>query len=84
MFSKITKDILNKTDDEDLINRSKSIKLGYNNNNFFKNDDQNIKAILKKNQIKSECINTNINNQSGENQYFYQNGYYDMRCCIIF
>ena len=76
MFEKVTKDILNKINDEDLINRSRSIKLGYNNMNLFKSDEKSVSTLIK--QRKSN--NTKISNHSGDNQ----SNYLDMKCCDIF
>ena len=41
LFENITSDIIYKMNDEDLINRTRSIKLGYNNIALFKNDEKN-------------------------------------------
>lgn len=39
LFENITRDIIHKMNDEDLINRSRSIKLGYNNGSMYKADE---------------------------------------------
>lgn len=76
MFEKVTKDILMKIDDEDLLNRSKSIKLGYNNFSLFKNDENNVRAVLK--QRKSDGKESNLT--GGQFNNYYEN----MKCCNIF
>ena len=43
LFESITRDIIHKMNDEDLTNRSRSIKLGYNNNALYKADEEFVK-----------------------------------------
>lgn len=40
LFEDITRDIIHKMNDEDLINRSRSIKLGYNNSALYNADEE--------------------------------------------
>ncbi len=43
LFEDITRDIIYKMNDEDLISRSRSIKLGYENSAMFKADEEFVK-----------------------------------------
>jgi len=58
LFENITRDIIYKMNDEDLINRSRSIKLGYNNISMFKNED-NFDLNYYNNENKSLLTNRN-------------------------
>lgn len=76
LFENITSDIIYKMNDEDLINRTRSIKLGYNNIALFKNDDKNF----------YDCeINTGNNSRNSANYYNKQNDNFDKfsNCCKI-
>ncbi len=84
LFENITKDIIFKMNDEDLINRSRSIKLGYNNISLFKNDENNFYEYSNINNYNKINENSNKDNKSilskrrssyGENESNFSN------CC---
>lgn len=62
LFEKMTLDIIYKMNDEDLINRSRSIKLGYNNVNVFKDETSPFTEYNK--SIREDDLNHNKDNKS--------------------
>jgi len=72
LFEDITRGIIHKMNDEDLINRSRSIKLGYNNISMYSNDDQFGKdRNYYNNEEKNDFLinhNRNSKNKNNENK----------------
>lgn len=78
LFEDITHDIIYKMNDEDLINRSRSIKLGYNNVSMYYNEEQfgkdwnylnseEKKAFLKNRNGNANCKDSNFKGEKSNN-----------------
>ncbi len=97
LFENITRDIIYKMNDEDLINRSRSIKLGYNNIAMFKNEDDDVNyynnekkgLLIKKNNENNKFRdingfhNDNKGNSNFANKDLYNNTNFTGCCKIV-